>query len=377
MRFFATILGTAPSPRGRMLVLDGTFEGEVRPGTRIRSIAPVVGPWIPVLAVERVESFAGLPGERVALVVAAEDAPSEGSAIETDAPEAGADSDADSDSDARAGAESEAAGDAGSSRSVGEPWYKSPVSRIETFRRVPEPSAARVVLTAAVTSILVSAATVIALARFAPQLLEGGVAEEGNVEVPSLIGMRAEMAGELLEGRGLRLVVSEERPDAEHEEGQIAAQDPLRGSRVDRGTAVSVVVSSGVPRISVPNVIGRTLDEARASLERAGLEVGDVREGGEGAPGAVVEADPEPGAEVGPGTRIELVVVPAGIEVPAVVGLVRRQAEEALTKAGLKVGRIRWRYNENRNPFTVLEQTPAAGTRAAPESAVELVLNEE
>lgn len=256
-------------------------------------------------------------------------------------------------------------------------WYKRPVSTAEPMRRAPERSAARVVLTSAITAAIVSVATVFAVGKFAPQLLEGGGGGDEDVEVPLLLGMRPEMAGELLEGRGLRLVVAEERPDANATAGTIASQDPLRSSRVDVGTAVSVVVSTGTPRTAVPAIVGQSLEAARAALEGAGLEVGEVREGGEGDPGSVVGADPEPGAEVAPGTRVELTVVASGVEVPEVVGLTRRRAEEALTKAGLKVGRVRWRYNENRNPFVVLEQTPAAGERAPLETEVELVVNEE
>ncbi len=251
------------------------------------------------------------------------------------------------------------------------------MSTVESPRRAPEASVARVVLIAAITSLLVSAATVVAIGRFAPQLVTGGGEEPANIEVPVVVGMRPEMAGEVLEGRGLRLVVSEERPDANAAEGTIAAQDPLRGSRVDRGTAIIVVVSTGMPRVAVPNVLGKTLEEARAALESAGLAAGEVREGGSGTPGSVVEADPEPGAEVAPRTRVALTIVASGVAVPEVVGLSRRRAEEALTAAGLKLGRVRWRFDDNKEPFAVLEQTPAAGTRAAPASEVELVVNEE
>jgi serine/threonine-protein kinase len=234
-----------------------------------------------------------------------------------------------------------------------------------------------VIFVAVFTSALVSAGTVVGLARMAPSLLEAPVEAPTTVEVPSVLHIRREAAGELLDGRGLRLVVTEERPDAEADEGTIAAQDPLGGSRVDPGTPVAVVISSGPPKVVVPDLVGKPLGEATSELEHLGLEVGEVSETGEGEPGTVTGLDPSPGTEVLPGARVDVTAVPAGVEVPDLARLNRRRAQEALEAAGLALGRVRWRFNDSQPAFIVLEQNPAAGQRVPPGSEVEITLNEE
>jgi serine/threonine-protein kinase len=234
-----------------------------------------------------------------------------------------------------------------------------------------------VIFIALFTSALVSAGMVVGLSRFAPSVLEPPAEEPTTVEVPTVMHIRRDAAGELLDGRGLRLVVTEERPDAEADEGTIASQDPLGGSRVDRGTAVAVVISSGPPKVIVPDLVGQPLTEARSELEQLGLEVGEVSETGEGEPGSVTGLDPSPGTEVLPGSSVDVTAVPAGVEVPDLARLSKRRAQEALEAAGLALGRTRWRFNDSQPPFIVLEQSPAAGQRVPPGSEVEITLNEE
>lgn len=238
------------------------------------------------------------------------------------------------------------------------------------------PSLASVMAVSIVTSAAVSVATVLALSwgklDFSPAEVP-----PTTEEVPAVLGMTTENAGELLEGRNLRLVVTGAEPSADVEEGTIARQAPLAGSQLGSGEAVSVVVSSGNPEISVPAVIGRPVAEARGAIEGAGLTVSGVSETGTGEAGTVTATTPPAGTLVGPGDGIQLTAAAAGVAVPEVLNLSRRRAREAIEAAGLVQGRIRWRFNDRRDPFIVLEQTPAAGTQVAPGSEIELVLNEE
>lgn len=241
------------------------------------------------------------------------------------------------------------------------------------------PSYRAVVFISVLVSLLVSAAMVVGLARLAPNLFAPPVAAEApaTVEVPDLVGVPRAAASELLTGRGLRMLVAEERPDAEAAEGSVAAQRPLAGSQVDRGSAVSVDVSTGVPMITIPELLGRPLADVRAAIERLGLAVGEVSETGQGTPGTVSALDPAVGAEVAPGTRVRITAVAAGVAVPDLVRLDRRRAQTAITAAGFTMGPVEWRYDDSRPPYIVLAQTPAAGTLAPPGSAITLTLSRE
>lgn len=237
------------------------------------------------------------------------------------------------------------------------------------------PSMFIVVLVSALTAAAVSVGTVVLLGS--AKLPWGAKEEPKVVDVPVVVNMAPATAGELLMGRGLRLVVAGERPHPDVAKGAISEQSPLAGSRVDRGGEVRVFVSTGVPLSAVPDLVGKTPADAKTALEAVGLIVGAVQEGGKGAPGTISATTPAAGTSVPRGTAIALQKVPAGGAVPSVVGLSRKKAKEALEAAGFKEGKVKWRYVEDKGPFTVLEQTPAAGATLPPQSPVDLVLNEE
>ena len=95
-------------------------------------------------------------------------------------------------------------------------------------------------------------------------------------------------------------------------EGLIISQDPLPGQRVLVGTPLSVTISNGPPgeMVPVPNLVGKTLETARAELEEAGLQVRDIRYefSTQHLLNVVIRHVPESGEEVKQGTRVRLVV---------------------------------------------------------------------
>jgi beta-lactam-binding protein with PASTA domain len=62
--------------------------------------------------------------------------------------------------------------------------------------------------------------------------------------------------------------------------------------------------------------------------------------------------------------------------VPKVTGMSMRKAKESLEAAGFQVGNTRYTYDEDRGPYVVLRQEPAAASKAAPGAKVDLVVNE-
>ncbi|HWH00412.1 MAG TPA: PASTA domain-containing protein, partial [Pilimelia sp.] len=64
--------------------------------------------------------------------------------------------------------------------------------------------------------------------------------------------------------------------------------------------------------VAVPPVVGRPLEEARALLAERGLAYRlSYRPTGDAVPGTVIEADPAPGSQVAPDSKITLVVAAA------------------------------------------------------------------
>ncbi|MDI3281406.1 MAG: Stk1 family PASTA domain-containing Ser/Thr kinase, partial [Bacillota bacterium] len=134
------------------------------------------------------------------------------------------------------------------------------------------------------------------------------------VIVPDLTGLTLREAELALNEVGLTLGQQEAFPDAGLPAGRIVRQNPPPLSRLEKGLAVDVTVSTGTEEgtISVPDVTGRPFSEAANSLKGAGLVVGQVveeaRPGLSAAPNVVLSQNPPPGTLVLPGSSVDLVV---------------------------------------------------------------------
>src|SRR5205085_1602897 len=92
--------------------------------------------------------------------------------------------------------------------------------------------------------------------------------------------------------------------------GVVISQDPLDGLTVDVGTAMNMVVSSGPPPVTVPNVVGLTQAAATTALTGAKLTVGAVTFSPSTtvAAGLVISQAPAAGSSAAGGSAVALVV---------------------------------------------------------------------
>jgi len=90
-----------------------------------------------------------------------------------------------------------------------------------------------------------------------------------QVEVPDVTGLSRDSAENLLTGAGLKVAVQER--SSEEPEDDVISQNPGAGSQVDRGTTVTITVSTGIEKVSVPNVVGLNRRDAIQQLKSAGL----------------------------------------------------------------------------------------------------------
>jgi eukaryotic-like serine/threonine-protein kinase len=231
--------------------------------------------------------------------------------------------------------------------------------------------AMRDLLGAAVVAAVVSAGTTFALQRT--------MLQREAAEVPSVLGLPGQSARTLIESRGFMFVVGEEREDAKAAPGNVVAQRPLEGSRVERGHTVEVVVAKTPVPVKVPALAGLALADAKQRIEAAKLAAGKVTEETSDTvkAGAVISQIPAEGGEAKVGAAIDLVVSKGAgsVPVPSVIGRSLARAKEELQKAGLTVGNVRYRADEDHTDGLILEQSPAANQQAAKGSAVDVVIN--
>jgi serine/threonine-protein kinase len=229
----------------------------------------------------------------------------------------------------------------------------------------------RDVAVSSIVAAIVAAGTTFALQRT--------VLSREAVEVPSVIGLPAQSARALIESRGLMFVVGAEREDAKAPAGNIVAQRPMEGSRIERGQSVDVTVAKALGLVRAPALIGMALSEAKLRVETAKLVVGKVVEenSADAKLGNVISQSLTEGSELKVGTPIDLVVSKGvgTIAVPTVVGRSLSKAKDELQKAGFTVGNLKSRSDEDHSDGLILEQSPAANQQAPKGSPVDLVVN--
>jgi serine/threonine-protein kinase len=129
-----------------------------------------------------------------------------------------------------------------------------------------------------------------------------------RVLIPDVTGYDEETARLLVESAGL--TVNVERAQTAAPRGVVVNSRPPAGTALNPGRPVSIVVSQGAPTITVPDVVGLTLQDARPKIEEAGLRVGTSlsRSTTVAQPGIIIEQRPQAGTLGAPGTAVDLVI---------------------------------------------------------------------
>jgi len=134
------------------------------------------------------------------------------------------------------------------------------------------------------------------------------VVRQPIVKMPNVVGKRIEEARAALQEAGLAISEVKDRKTNEKSPGIVLKQTPTPGVEVEPGQRVvlEVAVKSGIP---VPNVIGKSFEEARNMLAGKGLEVLKIeKQTDEKPPGIVVDQNPKQGKEIEKGQKVELVI---------------------------------------------------------------------
>lgn len=185
----------------------------------------------------------------------------------------------------------------------------------------------------------------------------------GDRTVPVVAGTTLSDAEAALEGADLTAETRETYSDTVPA-GHVIGSTPTPGSELKRGDAVTLLVSRGVQTFPVPGVQGKTVDEARAAVEGAGLVlVEDERVYDEKVPeGAIVSQSAEADA-LPAGGEVHVVVSrgPRPISVPETTGRAEADAVAALKDQGFLV-KTSQAYSLTVPAGSVISQDPAGGT---------------
>jgi len=202
----------------------------------------------------------------------------------------------------------------------------------------------------------------------------------GIVVVPKVVGVKFDDAKRLLDSIGLNGMKGEVRMDREHAAGTVILQNPGDGAKVKRGRRVYLAISGGELLAIVPNIKGRTLRDAKFSLEREGLRMGTIeyQSSDEYPPNTIIDQLTPTGLRVKRETFVSVVVsqgvVTEKIPIPDLYGKTLAEAQKILSGGYLKLGNITYVPSPDLLPNTIIQQFPHAGELVQNGQAVDLII---
>lgn len=186
--------------------------------------------------------------------------------------------------------------------------------------------------------------------------------EEDDADKVTMIdvrGMTYDDAKDALNKVGLGIFKNGTQSSDDYAEGEIVSQDVEKGEKVDKNTTVKVVISSGKGSVPVPDVSGKSSDDATSKLEAEGFKVStDYKYSDTVAQGKVVETAPSAGtsAQKGETVTIYLSRGPEGTEMPNLIGQTEEQAKSTLNSMGCSVN-VNTEYNTTQEAGKVVGQS--------------------
>ncbi|MFD6315245.1 Stk1 family PASTA domain-containing Ser/Thr kinase [Streptomyces nigra] len=213
-------------------------------------------------------------------------------------------------------------------------------------------------------------------------VFDGNTASNDSVAVPSLIGETQDSAKELLANVDLKLGEVKQDECENQPRGKICSQSPDSKEEVDKGSAIDVVVSTGAPKVTVPSVIGISLEDAREKLEGDDFQFTiktETREVSAEEPGTVLDQDPQRGEEVEKGSTITLTVAKEQVQstVPDVVGRTCDEAKAQMQDSDLTGNCTEVETQDPNQVGKVISTSPTAGSKVDKNSTVTIQIGKQ
>ncbi len=197
-----------------------------------------------------------------------------------------------------------------------------------------------------------------------------------TVAVGNYVGIRESDAVAKINASGLRAnPVRQYNADNRFPETYVFSQTPRPGDRTQKNNFVTIYVSLGPPKTTVPSVVGEPLDRALGDLQDAKLQGKSVQVESVKPQGQVVSQSPTAGASVVQGTKVTLRVSkgPQPVAVPNVIGSAFETAQSTLLGKGFAVSRLDVKSDQPKD--TVIGMSPGPGTLQPPNTNITLTVS--
>ncbi|MGK9459985.1 Stk1 family PASTA domain-containing Ser/Thr kinase [Streptomyces sp. G6] len=183
-----------------------------------------------------------------------------------------------------------------------------------------------------------------------------------KVAVPAFVGQTKADAQQQATNADLELTFKQQ-PCEDQPKGNVCSQNPEQGTSVQKQSTVNLVVSTGAPKIEIPDVEGLTFSEAEAALKEKGFEVEKQAEESTQTPDTVLSQDPEGGTSREKGSTVTLTVAKekAQVTVPDLTGMTPEDARKRLEEQGLILGTQEQVESTAQAEGTIFEQSIGGG----------------
>ncbi|MEK7264041.1 MAG: PASTA domain-containing protein [Bacteroidota bacterium] len=203
-----------------------------------------------------------------------------------------------------------------------------------------------------------------------------------TVIIPSLVNIKFEDALLILDSLSLRGMEGGTKLDPKIKIGRVIIQNPAESTLVRKGRRVYLTISGGEEKTSVPSLRGKSIRDAKFSLERLGLNLGDISyvPSEDFPPGTIISQSIEAGAKIGKRVAISIGISQGKntdrISVPDVTDKLLKDAIAFLKSKNFTIGAISYQPTLEYAPNTVLDQYPLPGEMVPLGQSIDLFVAE-
>jgi len=207
------------------------------------------------------------------------------------------------------------------------------------------------------------------------------VKHSDTVKVPKVTGMNYMDAKMIIEESSLEIKQGDVKYDENIPIGQILDQNPPAEEMVKYGRRIYVTICGGEQLADVPNLKGKSLRDAKFTLEQRGLKLGEtVRKNTNEFPeDFVISQVIQPTSKVKKNSAIDLILsdgpVVGDLKVPSLTGKTLEEAKKIITDSNLKLGKITYQTNNELPPGQIVDQYPQVEKSANENTTIDLFVS--
>ncbi|GAB2927615.1 Stk1 family PASTA domain-containing Ser/Thr kinase [Streptomyces heilongjiangensis] len=201
-------------------------------------------------------------------------------------------------------------------------------------------------------------------------MFAGGDTGGDTLKAPNFVGQTEKEARRSATNVDLKVTTTQAACENQ-KTGNVCKQNPAADEPVKKGDTIALVISTGAPKVSVPDVTGLQFNEAKAELEEKGFQVERKNEESDRKAGVVISQDPESGKRE-KGSTVTLTVAKEAEKsvVPTVAGRSCDDAKAQMEANGLVGTCTDVETDDDNLVGKVIATSPEAGTELNPGDTV-------